>query len=352
MLMVLAFHATRQATFTGAFVGVEMFFVLSGFLITTLLIDEFASAGRVSLTKFYARRALRLFPALILFLGACLVIYARVNGGLETLMTRFLVATTFYCANLFEAFGHHLYWAHTWSLSAEEQYYLVWPILLVIMLRARLSPRLIVLLTAAAFVAASIPRIILWRYGAHHEDVAFVFYSPFTHADGLLLGCLLGELYAWDLLPSGEAWRRAVGAGAVASLAISVVVLFTLSRDSAALYDGGYSLVFLSCAVLILGCIERDPARPLRLLEWRPLTYTGEISYGLYLWNPLFLFNYPGSAINPFIAVVLSVGVAAASFRWVEKPALQLKSRFTPVRHQQPVVVEPAPLEQGRPAQQ
>ncbi|MEP6976918.1 MAG: acyltransferase [Thermoleophilia bacterium] len=185
------------------FVGVDLFFVLSGFLITALLLEEWDSAGRISLRRFYVRRALRLFPALGLFLLACLAIYARVDGGLQTLMGRFLLATTFYVANIVQAGGTQLYWAHTWSLSAEEQFYVVWPALLILLLRSRAPRGLVAGVTGGLFVAASALRVILWHV-PYVGDVGAVLYSPFTHADGLLLGCLLGQLYAWDLLPRGE----------------------------------------------------------------------------------------------------------------------------------------------------
>ena len=85
-----------------------------------------------------------------------------------------------------------------------------------------------------------------------------------------------------------------------------------------------------------------ERARVAPSFDWRPLRYTGEISYGLYLWNPVFLFNYPGSAFNPMLATVLTFAVAAVSFRWLERPALRYKGRFAPVPHQADVVVEPA----------
>lgn len=346
ILMILAFHATRRGdVLPGAYVGVEIYFVLSGYLITALLIDEFATTGRISFPRFFARRALRLFPPLLPFFAACLLILLRVHDGLHTLMVRFLVATVGYCANIFLAFGHDLYWAHSWSLSAEEQFYLLWPALLFVLLRRGFSPRTVTAVTAAAFVLVSLPRVLLWRYGGHAGDSRFAFYSPFTHADGLLLGCLLGQLFAWNLIPDGPRARRLIAGAGVVSFAFVLAVFARVSTSSSFLYDGGFTLIGLACAFLVLGSLQSAPAAPFRLLDWRPLRYTGEISYGLYLWNPLFLFNYPGTAFNPVLATALTFAVAAASFRWIETPALRRKGRFAAAAHQAAVVVEPAASE-------
>jgi peptidoglycan/LPS O-acetylase OafA/YrhL len=343
ILMILAFHATRRNhVLPGAYVGVEIYFVLSGFLITALLIDEFATTGRISFPRFFARRALRLAPPLLPFFAASLLILLRVHDGLRTLMERFLIATVGYCANIFLAFGHNLYWAHSWSLSAEERFYLVWPALLFLLLRSRLSPRVVTAATAAAFILASLPRVLLWRYGGYAGDSRFAFYSPFTHADGLLLGCLLGQFFAWNLIPDRPSARRMIGGAGAASLAFVLAVFVWVPTSSGFLYDGGFTLIALACALLVLGSLQGSPVAPFRLLDWRPLRYTGKISYGLYLWNVVFLFNYPGTAFNPVLATALTFAVAAASFRWIETPALRRKGHFAAVAHQTDVVIEPA----------
>ena len=347
VLLIVAYHFSEalggRNRVPGGFVGVDVFFVLSGFLITALLLDEWESAGRISFRNFYVRRALRLFPALAVFLVACAAIYVRVEGGLEELMGRFLVGTAFYVANLYEAFGHDMYWAHTWSLSAEEQFYLVWPLALVVMLRRGLPRRVIVGVTAIVALLPACARLVLWNSGPE-RDLEFVFYSPFTHADGLLFGCLLAELYVWRMLPSRP--RPLAIAGGVSLVAL-VVAAFTVDISDGALYDGAYLLIVVAGGALVLACAEEVDAWPLRVLDWRVLTYTGEISYAFYLWNPLFLFNYPATTFHPVLGVVLAFGVSAASFRFVETPALRLKARFASVRHQAPVVVEPAPLANG-----
>jgi peptidoglycan/LPS O-acetylase OafA/YrhL len=124
-------------------------------------------------------------------------------------------------------------------------------------------------------------------------------------------------------------------------LGFVLAVFVWVPTSSGFLYDGGFTLA-LACAFLVLGSLQASPAAPFRLLDWRPLRYTGKISYALYLWNPVFLFNYPGTAFNPVLATALTFAVAAASFRWIETPALRRKGRFAAVAHQTDVVVEPA----------
>jgi peptidoglycan/LPS O-acetylase OafA/YrhL len=347
ILAIIVFHASGGRYAVGAVVGVDMFFVLSGFLITALLLDEFSNRGRISLRAFYVRRGLRLFPAFAVFLLVCLAIYFRVEGDLRDLMGRFLVANGLYFANIAESTGHHLYWAHTWTLSAEEQFYLLWPAALIVLFRLRLSRPQIVGATVGLALLSSVLRYVLWNHGPYQENIDFAYYNPATHADSLLLGCALGQLYAWNLLPSSGRARRILYWLAIASGAALAVFTGFGHPQSPLLFEGGLVLVVVASAVFFIGCFDDKPRWPFRVFRWRPLAYVGEISYGLYLWNPVFLFNYPGTAFPPLVGVACAFAVAIVSFHVVEVPALRLKPRFTPVPHQRPVVVEPAPLPPG-----
>jgi peptidoglycan/LPS O-acetylase OafA/YrhL len=342
ILAIVLYHATNERFVRGALIGVDMFFLLSGFLITALLLDEYSNTGRISLRNFYMRRILRLFPALLLFLAGCLAIYVRVHGDLRDLMTRFLLATGLYFANIAESTGHSLYWAHTWTLSAEEQFYLVWPALLIVLFRSRLSRPQIVAATVGLALTSAVLRAAFWRYGPMAGNDQFAYYNPATHADSLLLGCALGQLFAWNLIPSSPRWRTPLQVTAAGCGLIMVGVTALVNPRSPWLYQGGLLLIIVLTCFFFIGCFDENPSWPFRPLRWAPFVYIGQISYGLYLWNPVFLFNYPGDALHPVVGVALALGVSVLSFHLVEAPALRLKSRFATVRHQKPVVVEPA----------
>ena len=347
ILAIVLYHATSERFVRGALIGVDMFFLVSGFLITALLLDEYSNRGRISLRNFYMRRILRLGPGLVVFLAGCVAIYFRVHGDLRDLMTRFLLATSLYFANFAESTGHTLYWAHTWTLSAEEQFYLIWPALLIVLFRCRLSRPQIVAATVGLALTSAVLRAVMWRYGPMAGDDQFAYYNPATHADSLLFGCALGQLYAWNLIPSSPRWRNALQGVALVSACVMVGVTALVDPRSAWLYQGGLLLLIVLTCFFFIGCFDDNPIWPFRPLRWAPFVYIGQISYGLYLWNPVFLFNYPGDALNPVVGVALAFAVSIASFHLVEAPALRLKARFTTVRHQRPVVVEPAPVDRS-----
>jgi len=194
IVLVLGFHTGLLG---GGFLGVDLFFVLSGFLITGLLVEEWDRYQEISLAGFYTRRMRRLFPALVLTLVGVGVLYLAlpgVNHGIGYWPTVASVAA--YSSNWLAAFGSHGSWAslgmlgHTWSLAIEEQFYLVWPIVVLVLLRRRwpAGPIIIALLAGAA--ASEALRWLVWM-----DSYSIGAYTRTdTHADGLLLGCALGLL--------------------------------------------------------------------------------------------------------------------------------------------------------------
>ena len=177
VLWVIGFHYHLPFGRDGLF-GVDIFFTLSGFLITVLLLEEWSHTGRISLKNFYIRRILRLYPALVLML---LVFGLRVPNG-------YIFSTLFYSTNWIKALHvlpDSIYLDHTWSLSIEEQFYLLWPAALMLMLRMKVQPRRMALITAGLGLISAIWRAVYWNAT---QDWFRVYMGTDMHADGLLLG--------------------------------------------------------------------------------------------------------------------------------------------------------------------
>ena len=303
ILAVIAYHFFGLP---GGFFGVDVFFVLSGFLITTLLLEEYSRESRISLPNFYARRARRLMPALfaLLFLTGLFAWIAPATAGV-----RFegIAATLGYGANVIRMLGHPLPLELTqnWSLSQEEQFYLVWPALLILVLGLRTQVRRLAWLLLAAGFAVAVWRVALV---ASEGATGRVFFGPDTRSDGLLLGCSLAAAYSSGLLSLSRLERAAKLAPAAL---ITLLAAFTMSAHALA-YTVGFPLVEVCSALLIAACLTSRA----RILEWRPLVWLGAISYSLYLWEgPAALF-FGHTLIGASIALMLGW----LSYRFIEQP--------------------------------
>ena len=315
--LVMVSHLAPPTLSSAGPVGVLMFFTLSGFLITTLLIEEREASGRIDLPHFYKRRALRLLPALIVLLTVLLVLDAVV--GSQAGYERPALFTLFYVANWAIIDGvdfHHI--NHTWSLSIEEHFYLLWPLTMVLVLRYRDKHAL--LWVAIAGAAASWAwRVVLWSSGA---SLPRIIYGTDTRLDGLLIGCLLA-IVGYQRIRS-ISWPLILAA-------LAGVGSLMLVRTNAFHFAVGYAAVGLGTAVVISACLVGQ--RIASVLETRPLVWIGGISYGLYLWHlPVYgsVFKYGGAfpfPVQAVIAVGLSLAIAALSYRLVEKRFLRLKRR-------------------------
>jgi peptidoglycan/LPS O-acetylase OafA/YrhL len=249
--IVVARHAGEAAAppvtaFAFGFAGVDIFFVLSGFLITSLLVGEWSRTGRISLPQFYLRRALRLLPALFAFLLVVLVFVPFQDAALK----RPLVEAAGWSAIFFGNIAKTLHWVfplpHLWSLGMEEQFYLLWPVALVVLLRLRASRAVIVGVSLAGAAAVVATRVALAADGSASSFT--LFYSP-LHSDGLLVGCALGLAYAWRLLPSPEALRRWLGPAVVVAAAVFLVVSVRGAPYSTWGTTVGLGLIALASAV-------------------------------------------------------------------------------------------------------
>ena len=339
----MAYHV---GALRGGYLGVDLFFVLSGFLITTLLLEEARLTGSISLRGFYVRRALRLLPALLLLLVVCggtVGVLAWADGGVETLnrvmrpIVRNSVIVLFYAANWAMVAGVGLYvLGHAWSLSIEEQFYLVWPPCLVGLLRLAPAGRGALMFVAGLTAASIAWRALLLATGA---STARLFLGLDTRADALLLGVLAGMIAAWDRLPRSP---RAVGTlrlAAVGSTALFVLLFPTADWRSTTMLAWGSSAAAAAAAVMLIHVVSVPHGLLCRALEWRPLVGVGKISYGLYLWHfPVFYacsaLSIDGSRSRPgpaLLGIAASFAMAGASFYFLERPLLRLKERFSPL---------------------
>jgi peptidoglycan/LPS O-acetylase OafA/YrhL len=323
VLSIMFFHA-NATWFPGGGIGVDVFFVLSGFLITGLLLDERRATGRFRLGPFYLRRAQRLLPALLVLLGFLLV-WSFVGGLGEQAaeLRRGLLFTLGYAADIQVAYLGELppfsLVAHMWSLAIEEQFYLVWPLLLagLLALGVRIRTVLAVVLVAVAVVA--VWRAHLWTGPA---DVGRVYYGPDTHSDGLLVGCALALVASRVPLPRTPLPALLGGAFLVGQIRLD-------NHLDGFSYEGGFVLTALAAAAVVAGIVGAPHGPIATVLGWRPLAAVGAISYGLYLWHwPVFII-LNGSRVPldwlplQVLRFAVTFAVAATSYLLLERPVLE-----------------------------
>jgi peptidoglycan/LPS O-acetylase OafA/YrhL len=341
--VVLLYHA-GFSWMHGGFFGVEVFFVVSGFLITSLLLDEHARDGEVSFRQFWFRRARRLFPALAAVLLA-VAVWAALAGTAEqqAQLRRDIVWSVFYVNNWGQILGDVPYFSgeppllrHLWSLAVEEQWYLIWPLVFVAVLRIRV-PRHVVggAIVAAAFVVFA---YMFWMHSrtptplggppAAFEGVDrtnFLYLSTITRAGGLLLGAgaaFFWRPWRWTHAPDAPVGRLLdpVGAAAVAMLgcAASVAVL-----TEGYVYQWLLPLVSILSLVAVMVAVHPAALGFRRIMGWTPLVEMGKRSYGLYLWSwPIFVIvGATTGSVSTFIwAMALTVVVSEVSYRYLETP--------------------------------
>lgn len=308
--------------------GVDVFFVLSGFLITTLLLEEHESKSQINLKNFYIRRALRLLPALLfLLLGVLLYSRAFMPSEDANSAARLSVIAIFYCTNWFFALGGNSdLLGHLWSLAVEEQFYLVWPFALSLLLRSRLSKRAMLLFMISLVAIVCAHRVLL----ASSATAARVYFGSDTRADSLLTGCAVAMAVSWRLLPRWtSAVLKHVGLLSIFVITVYVFDLFGLGRT---LYTTGFTVFALAVGFLILRLMVA-PSQLVSLLERPALVWIGKLSYSLYLWHfftiGLTLRMPFSNAVRVAVSIPISFGMAACSYYLIEKPFLKLKTRYT-----------------------
>ena len=333
-MLVVAFHATtlllpeyRGRYASGGFIGVDVFFVLSGFLITSLLLEEHRDSGRVSFTAFYRRRALRLFPGLWAVMVAQLAYTAAVGDPLlEDL--KGLLAIFFYIGNW--SWQLHvpvpLNLAQTWSLAVEEQFYLAWPLALFVLMRLNRRWFTISAMSGLAILAV-ISRSLLWH---RMHDFNKVYVQTEVRFDALMIGALLAYL-----LHTG--WRPGRGARALGAVGAAFIALVAASanRSDGWLFEGGYTLVALATASVLCAVLD-EHSTVAQLLGQRLPRAVGRLSYSIYLWHVLVFLAvqraWPQHSSLARAGGGLGLTAVASVFSYyvVEQPFLRRKRR--PVR--------------------
>jgi peptidoglycan/LPS O-acetylase OafA/YrhL len=336
VLAVMFYHA-GAAFLPGGFLGVDVFFVISGFLITTLLLHERELSGRTNLKAFWWRRARRLLPALFLLLLVTVVFSVIFLPGELTGLRGDVAAALGYVTNwelifnqrsYFEAIGRPPLLRHLWSLAVEEQFYIIWPLIFFFGMRLKQRRYLLYGLGLAALASA------VWMAALYQPDAdpSRVYYGTDTRASGLLVGVLLAFVPFLSPEISWQGWRTKLKAalvnlGGLAALAFMLFCFATLDQFQSFLYQGGFLLLSLGTAVLIFGVVH--PLSYLGvILEWRPLRYTGQRSYSLYLWHwPIFNITRPQLDLpldDGLLLLAIRFGltflVAELSYRFVETP--------------------------------
>jgi peptidoglycan/LPS O-acetylase OafA/YrhL len=284
----------------GGWLGVDLFFVLSGFLITTLLLEERADQGRIRLRAFYLRRGRRLIPALAVLLVTYLVIDAIRGRDALGLVAHW----GFYTANIYEAFWpgvalNNVGLNHLWSLAQEEQFYLVWPAALLAVAKLRQPARVLIALALALAV---------YRAGLVLDGATGIriYFGPDTHADGLVIGSAL----AFARQSGKQFTPSSTDAAVTAALCVPLVALSASIPSTQMLV---LPLFELAAVVFVAAAVAGTLRFP------KPLIWLGGISYSLYLWHYALL-HWAFHGNHRLVALAASFGVAYASTRWVERP--------------------------------
>lgn len=328
VLMVFGYHSTTTFL-TGGTIGVDVFFGISGFVITLLLIREYDRSDRILLGRFTLARLARLWPALLVVCVAVAVGAAFIpawSGGALDAVVSGLYSMNFWRAlvtdNAFSPLGH------TWSLGIEEQFYLIWPILFLLVMRFVASKyRVPVVLGLAAFPV--ILRLMLWDGGA---GLPRIYNLVDTRADHLLIGCALA--LALDI--SARVTRIIERIARVllwpAFVALAGLALFepirTLTPEQAQYhYTFGYLVTSVLTGVIVVGLATNERSIPSRLLSSKWLSWPGKhLSYGMYLWHyPLLVLPivYPNQGVRIVCVLAATVGLAYVSARFLESPIRQ-----------------------------
>jgi peptidoglycan/LPS O-acetylase OafA/YrhL len=336
VLAVIAFHE-QFSWAPGGLLGVAVFFTLSGYLITDLLLSSWLATGSVHLANFWLRRARRLLPALFVMLAVVTAWVTLLDRARLSSLRGAVGAAATYWSNWYLILQNQSYFSrfappepldHLWSLAVEEQFYLIWPWVLLLglyFIRRRRSARAISWLALPTVVLAAASAALMWLSYEPAVDPTRAYEGTDTRAFGLLIGAALAMVWS-----SGRAARsartaqRALDVPGFAGLAVIAVMVWRVGQYSSFLYHGG--LVLLSVATAAVVAAAAGPATLVgAALSWRPLRWIGVRSYGIYLWHyPVIVLTSPAHSTEDLPRAVwqiaASIGLAALSWKYVEEP--------------------------------
>ncbi len=357
VIAVLLYHA-GLAWMPGGFLGVEVFFVISGYLITALLLAEWRQRGKIDLKAFWMRRARRLLPALYVLLVATLAFAVLFLPGEVARLRNEALAAFGYVTNwylifnqesYFESVGRPSMFLHLWSLAVEEQFYLIWPALLAAGMTFFRRRTVLAYVLGGALLSVVLMAV-LYQPGA---DPSRLYYGTDTRASGLLVGAALAFVWVPEMLKIrpkdvpedrrhglrtarrrgqlrhrwGWAIPRLLDVAGILSLGTLVLFFLRVNEFQAFLYRGGLALVGLTTALVILIVVHPRARLGTKVLEWRPLRWIGLRSYSIYLWHwPVFMVTRPQLDVPldgaPLLILRLAVSALLAdlSYRFVETP--------------------------------
>ncbi len=347
VLAVMMFHGGIPHM-DGGFMGVDAFFVLSGFLITSLLVGEWRQTLTIKLGAFWGRRARRLLPALLLMLlfvafFASVIVPKGTYGALrlDALSTLLYVSNWHFIlvnSNYFNETAASSPLLHTWSLAVEEQFYVIWPLVVLAVMHFTRSLRALFALCCAAAIGSAI-----WMYAVYDGGLNTnrAYLGTDTRSQCLFIGCALAvalvlatqRRHEEGRLAAGELWRPAGSSGRLACGvlgvvgAVGAVGLWVLTTSTSSFpYSGGFFLIGLAVAAVILSAVGAPLSIVPRVLSLSPVRYVGRISYGLYIWHwPIFIWlDHARTGLTGYslfaVRVLVTFAVSVLSFHLVERP--------------------------------
>jgi peptidoglycan/LPS O-acetylase OafA/YrhL len=339
VLAVIAYHLNIPYS-AGGFLGVTVFFVLSGYLITSLLVSEWEQTQKINLRQFWIRRGKRLLPAMFLLLIVLNIITPLLRPELITNLRQDTIAATFYYSNwhyifqelsYFEAFEKPSLLTHFWSLAIEEQFYIFWAVIILFFLKIVKSRKAIFLLILVVSIVSAV-----WMKILHDPnlDPSRVYYGTDTRIFSLLIGASFAVITPKQAATHLKKWL--FESMATIGLAIFIFMVFYTNQYDSFLYEGGMALLSLATAGLVLSLAASPNLAINKILEWKPLKWIGIRSYGIYLWHyPVHIFlnsNVNTEGMNVLkinLEILLTFLIASISYTYVEKPIRQGAFRFT-----------------------